>query len=67
MIFRFYHETLGGHVHIRLFAGKKEGALGKCGDLTMRVEEFKEFKEELILQAQIEFVKEDRSFHGHDR
>ena len=40
MIFRVYHETKGGHVHIRLFAGKRDGALGKCGDLCMRVEEF---------------------------
>lgn len=42
-IFRLYHETAGGHVHCRLFAGPREGALGKCGDLTMRVEEFEEF------------------------
>lgn len=44
MIFRIYHETLGGHVHMRVFAGKSEGALGKCGDLTMRVEEFEVFR-----------------------
>lgn len=40
MIFRLYHETQGGHVHLRLFAGPHEGALGKCGDLVMRIEEF---------------------------
>ncbi len=40
MIFRLYHETRGGHVHCRLFAGPHEGALGKCGEFTMRVEEF---------------------------
>ena len=44
MIFRLYHVTLGGHVHCRLFAGKGEGALGKCGDLTMRVDEFELFR-----------------------
>jgi hypothetical protein len=44
MIFRIYHQTKGGHVHCRLFAGKQEGALGKCGDLTMRVTEFAEFQ-----------------------
>jgi hypothetical protein len=44
MIFRIYHETLGGHVHMRVFAGKAEGALGKCGDLTMRVDEFEVFR-----------------------
>ena len=42
MIFRVYHET---KVHIRLFAGKRDGALGKCGDLCMRVEEFEVFRE----------------------
>lgn len=45
MIFRLYHETLGGHVHCRLFVGRKEGALGKCGDLTFRVEEFELLKQ----------------------
>ena len=40
MIFRLYHETRGEHVHCRLFAGPHDGALGKCGDLVMRVAEF---------------------------
>lgn len=44
MIFRCYHETLGGHVHCRLFAGKSEGALGMCGKFVMRVEEFEVFR-----------------------
>ena len=43
MIFRIYHKKLGGHVHMRVFSGKTDGALGKCGDLTMREEEFAEF------------------------
>lgn len=43
MIFRLYHETAGGHVHCSLFAGSHDGALGKCGDFTMRIAEFKEF------------------------
>jgi hypothetical protein len=43
MIFRLYHETRGGHVHCRLFAGQHEGALGKCGDLVFRSEEFATF------------------------
>ena len=42
MIFRLYFQQKGNHVHCRLFAGKAEGALGKCGDLTFRVEEFNE-------------------------
>ena len=40
MIFRLYHETKGGHVHCRFFSGPHDGALGKCGDLVMKVEEF---------------------------
>ena len=44
MIFRLYHETKGGHVHCRFFAGPHDGALGKCGDLTMKVEEFDLFR-----------------------
>ena len=40
MIFRLYHEHAGAHVHCRLFAGKHDGALGKCGDFTMRNTEF---------------------------
>lgn len=59
MIFRIYHETLGGHVHMRLFAGKRNGALGKCGDLTMRVEEFTAFQS-LMQYSQIEFYPELR-------
>ena len=43
MIFRLYHETKGGHVHCRFFSGPHEGALGKCGELVMRVEEFEQF------------------------
>lgn len=43
MIFRVRYRLAGGHVHCRLFAGRQEGALGKCGDLTMRDEEFRRF------------------------
>lgn len=58
MIFRLYHETAGGHVHCRLFAGRRDGALGKCGDFTMRVEEFAEFKDRC---PSIEFREESRT------
>jgi hypothetical protein len=44
MIFRAYFERVGGHTHIRLFAGSHEGALGKCGNLCMRNAEFEIFK-----------------------
>lgn len=43
MIWRMYYKKLGGHVHVRLFCGPIEGALGKLGDLTFRLEEFTEF------------------------
>jgi hypothetical protein len=44
MIYRIYHKRLGGHVHMRVFAGKQDGGLGKCGDLIMRDYEFDEFR-----------------------
>jgi len=53
MIFRIYHKTLGGHVHMRVFAGAHEGALGKCSDLIMRQEEFQHFC--LIMPLEFEF------------
>lgn len=43
MIWRMYYVKQGGHVHCRLFCGPIEGALGKCGDITFREEEFTEF------------------------
>lgn len=43
MIFRCYHEQRGAHVHFSIFAGPQEGALGKCGDMCMRAEEFSDF------------------------
>lgn len=55
MIFRIYYEKRGGHVHCRLFAGEQEGALGKCGDLCMRVEEFSNF---MRLRRLVEFRPE---------
>lgn len=44
MIFKFRYRFLGGHVHIRVFAGVNPHALGKCGDLIMRPEEWLEFQ-----------------------
>jgi hypothetical protein len=57
VIFRIYHETQGGHVHLRVFSGIRDGALGKCGNLCMRVEEFAAFKEAANF---IQFLREDR-------
>ena len=58
MIFRIYYEAAGGHVHMRVFAGKRDGALGKCGDLCMRIEEFDDFRA-LTQHSQIEFRAEN--------
>lgn len=56
MIFRIYHIRKGGHTHCRLFAGVRDGALGKCGDLTFRNEEFEAFRE---MHPNIQFRPED--------
>ena len=42
-IFRFRFEELGGHTHVRLFAGTGPGSLGKCGDLVFRNDEWADF------------------------
>lgn len=57
MIFRVRYRLAGGHVHCRMFAGRQEGALGKCGDLTMREDEFRRF----MRVRGIEFAPEDGS------
>ena len=44
MIFKFRHMLLGGHVHVQVFAGNNPDALGKCGDLIFREEEWDEFR-----------------------
>ncbi len=48
MIFRIYHETIGGHTHCALFAGKHDWALGKCGEFCMRNEEFEAFRAQAL-------------------
>lgn len=55
MIFRIYHTRRGGHIHMRFFAGEKEGQLGKCGDLVMQLHEFEVFR---IDSPNIEFTEE---------
>jgi hypothetical protein len=57
MLFRFYYETAGGHTHLRVFAGRHVGALGKCGDLCMRNEEFEEFRA-ITQHSYVEFLPE---------
>lgn len=45
MIFRIRYVARGGHVHCRFFSGSRDGVLGKCGDLVMRLDEFDLFRE----------------------
>jgi hypothetical protein len=40
MILRSYYHIQGEHVYLTVFVGPHEGALGKAGDLVMRMEEF---------------------------
>lgn len=57
MIFRVYYKRRGGDFHCQMFSGIQAGALGKCGDLVMKVEEFKEF----FKIRGIEFLQEPES------
>ena len=47
MLFRLRYKVLGGHTHVRFFAGKGSLSLGKCGDLVFRNEEWDAFIQEL--------------------
>lgn len=58
MIWKIYYVKHGDHVHCRLFCGPQRGALGKCGDLTMRAKEFTEFTKTRRVLA-IEFITEE--------
>lgn len=44
MFFRLRFLEQGSHTLIRVFAGRSIGGLGKCGDLVLRNEEWKEFQ-----------------------
>jgi hypothetical protein len=60
-LFRFRYEVLGGHTHVRLFAGRGTLSLGKCGDLVFRNEEWHAFVKEVNrgkAGGDIEFVPE---------
>lgn len=37
---RYRYRLLGGHAHVRVFAGKDFDHLAKCGDLVFRLEEW---------------------------
>ena len=58
---RMYYEVLGGHTHVRVFAGVvNAGALGKCGDLTFTNEEWEAYKE-ATKSPMVEFTPEGLS------
>lgn len=62
VLFRFRFEELGGHTHVRLFAGKGQRevpGLPKCGDLVFRNEEWDEFKE-IVKHSDVEIVPDER-------
>lgn len=44
VLYRFYYHKAGGHVHVRVFAGKGTFSLGKCGDLCFRDYEWDHFR-----------------------
>lgn len=58
--FRFRYEELGGHTHVRVFAGSDlKSTLGKCGDLIFTNEEWQAFRNKLPTSASVAYVEED--------
>lgn len=45
--FLFRWRLLGGHVHVRVFAGTEDGTLGKAGDLVFYAAEWAAFRDRL--------------------
>jgi hypothetical protein len=50
---------MGGHTHVRVYAGMEGMVLAKCGDLTFRNEEWEEFRK--LLDASIQVIEEGGS------
>ena len=44
MVFKLKYKVGGGHTWVRLFAGPDVDHLGKCGEFTMRNEEWMVFR-----------------------
>lgn len=57
MLFRFYHQMMGTHVHVRMFCGPitNRDSLGLSGRLVMRPEEWSSLKD--VLKVPQEFTK----------
>jgi hypothetical protein len=47
MIHRWRYRVIGGHTHVRVFCGHTVAALGNCGDLVYRNEEWPDFQQAL--------------------
>jgi len=58
MFFRLRYKVLGGHTHVRFFAGQGDSSLGKCGDLVFRNEEWVAFIGQLA-NTSIEILHEN--------
>ncbi len=58
-LFRIHYRVLGGHTHVRVFAGKGSLSLGHCGDLTFRNEEWEALRKHLDQPGPIEIVPEE--------
>jgi hypothetical protein len=44
-IFRVYYRPMGGHVHLRMFAGYPRSTFALLGELVMSAREFEDFRE----------------------
>ena len=59
MSFKFYFKVMGGHTHIRVFAGPHpDYTHGKCGDLVMTNEEWQAFKNVSQYNTCMQFIVE---------
>lgn len=61
MIFKIVHKNMGAHTWFRMWAGKKEGAMGLAGELRLTNEEFEIFRQVLekgAVSAQVIFEEQ---------
>jgi hypothetical protein len=58
--FRFRWELLGGHVHVRVFAGQENSSsFGKAGELVFREEEWADFRRLIGAKPGFDVVQDD--------
>lgn len=55
-VFRVRYQTLGGHVHCRVFAAPSPDTFAKIGDLVVRVDEFAQLR---IALPMVEFIESE--------